>query len=170
MMIEWPGRCSRCQSQIATWTDAGFYNRKWIHKDCYVELRAEAEKTGRHIAELKEPTERRHQLEWPMLGFLLMFHFGLGAAAIGWIFIDQGGSTLTGSVLIAIGIIVPLIGIAGAFGLTKFLQTMLFGVSTTDPTAFVSAPLLLGVVALLACYVPARRATRVDPVRVLKQE
>ena len=49
-----------------------------------------------------------------MLGFLLMFHFGLGAAAIGWIFIDQGGSTLTGSILIAVGIIVPLIGLAGA--------------------------------------------------------
>jgi hypothetical protein len=49
-----------------------------------------------------------------MLAFLLMFHFGLGAAAIGWIFIDQGGSAVTGSILIAIGIIVPLIGIAGA--------------------------------------------------------
>jgi hypothetical protein len=79
-----------------------------------VEARAEAEKRGRHLPELREPTERRHQLEWPMLAFLLMFHFGLGAAAIGWIFIDQGGSTITGSLLIATGIIVPLIGLAGA--------------------------------------------------------
>jgi hypothetical protein len=114
MMIEWPGRCSRCEAQIAAWTDAGFLNGKWIHKDCYTQLRAESEQTGRKLPELREPTERRHQLEWPMLAFLLMFHFGLGAAAIGWIFIDQGGSTLTGSILIAIGIIVPLIGIAGA--------------------------------------------------------
>jgi putative ABC transport system permease protein len=62
------------------------------------------------------------------------------------------------------------LGIAGALGLTKFLQTMLFGVSTTDATAFVSAPLLLALVALLACYLPAQRATRVDPARVLKQD
>ena len=114
MMIEWPGRCSRCEAQIATWIDAGFHAGKWIHKTCYTELRAEVEKSGRRVAELREPTERRHQLEWPMLGFLLMFHFGLGSAAIGWIFIDQGGSVLTGSILIAIGIVVPLIGLAGA--------------------------------------------------------
>lgn len=114
MMIEWPGRCSYCKAQIATWTDAGFHDGRWVHKDCYGEMQAAAEKTGRYLAPLREPTERRHQLEWPMLAFLLMFHFGLGAAAIGWIFIDQGGSTLTGSILIAIGIVVPLIGIAGA--------------------------------------------------------
>jgi hypothetical protein len=114
MMIEWPGRCSRCQGQIDAWTDAGFFGGKWIHKACYVEVRAEAERGGRKIDELREPTDRRHQLEWPMLGFLLMFHFGLGAAAIGWIIIDQGGSVLWGSVLIAIGLVVPLIGIAGA--------------------------------------------------------
>ena len=114
MMIEWPGRCSRCRAQIAAWNDAGFHNGKWIHKTCYLVLREEALKQGRILPELREPTERRHQLEWPMLAFLLMFHFGLGAAAIGWILIDQGGSVLTGSILIAVGLIVPLIGIAGA--------------------------------------------------------
>ena len=62
------------------------------------------------------------------------------------------------------------IGIAGALGLTKFMQTMLFNVSTTDPLAFLSAPAILALVALLACYIPARRATRVDPARVLKQD
>jgi putative ABC transport system permease protein len=62
------------------------------------------------------------------------------------------------------------LGTAGAFGLTKFLQTMLFNVSTTDPMSFVTAPLLLAFVALLACYLPARRATTVDPARVLKPE
>jgi putative ABC transport system permease protein len=62
------------------------------------------------------------------------------------------------------------LGTAGAFGLTKFLQTMLLNVSTTDPMSFVTAPLLLAFVALLACYLPARRATTVDPARVLKPE
>jgi predicted lysophospholipase L1 biosynthesis ABC-type transport system permease subunit len=61
-----------------------------------------------------------------------------------------------------------LIGIGGAFALTKLLTSLLFNVSTTDPTAFVSAPLILALVALLACYIPALRATRVDPATVLK--
>ncbi len=62
------------------------------------------------------------------------------------------------------------IGVAGALGLTKFMQTMLFNVSTTDPLAFFTAPALLALVALMACYIPAQRATRVDPARVLKQD
>jgi putative ABC transport system permease protein len=83
------------------------------------------------------------------------------------------GSTVLGMVLrqgFGVAALGLTLGIGGAFGLTKFLQTLLFGVSTTDPTAFISAPLLLAIVALLACYIPARRATRVDPIRVLKQE
>ncbi|MGH7460562.1 MAG: ABC transporter permease [Longimicrobiales bacterium] len=63
-----------------------------------------------------------------------------------------------------------VLGVAGALALTKLMQSMLFNVSTMDPAAFASAPLLLGIVALMACYLPARRATRVDPARVLKQE
>jgi putative ABC transport system permease protein len=62
------------------------------------------------------------------------------------------------------------LGVAGALALTEFLQAMLFEVSTTDPLAFFGAPLLLAFVALLACYLPARRATTVDPARVLKPE
>jgi putative ABC transport system permease protein len=62
------------------------------------------------------------------------------------------------------------IGVAGALGLTKFMQTMLFNVSTTDPLAFLSAPAILALVAIMACYIPARRATLVDPARVLKQD
>lgn len=63
-----------------------------------------------------------------------------------------------------------LIGVAGSFALTRLLSSLLFNVSATDATAFVTAPLILGVVALLACYIPAHRATGVDPARVLKQD
>jgi putative ABC transport system permease protein len=63
-----------------------------------------------------------------------------------------------------------LIGVVGAVFLTRLLRTLLFNVSATDPGTFVGAPLLLAAVALIACYIPARRATRVDPARVLKQD
>ncbi|MEX2283055.1 MAG: ABC transporter permease [Gemmatimonadota bacterium] len=74
---------------------------------------------------------------------------------------------MQGFVVAALGL---TIGVAGALGLTKFMQTMLFNVSTTDPLAFFSAPAILALVALMACYIPARRATLVDPARVLKQD
>ena len=63
-----------------------------------------------------------------------------------------------------------IIGVGGALALSKLLSSLLFNVSTTDGVAFVSAPLLLAGVAVIACYVPARRATHVDPARVLKQD
>jgi predicted permease len=62
------------------------------------------------------------------------------------------------------------IGVLGALALSSMLQSMLFNISPNDPTAFVAAPLTLAAVALLACYLPALRATRVDPARVLKQD
>jgi putative ABC transport system permease protein len=62
------------------------------------------------------------------------------------------------------------IGIAGALALTRFMSTLLFGVTPTDPLTFVSVSMLLATVAALASYVPARRATRVDPAQVLRQE
>ena len=62
------------------------------------------------------------------------------------------------------------LGIAGAFALTKFMSSILFGVSASDVTTFVGVPILLMAVASVACLIPARRATRVDPIEVLRAE
>jgi predicted permease len=69
--------------------------------------------------------------------------------------------------LAAIGI---ALGLAGAVAATRALRSLLFGVSPTDPLTFVAAPLLLALVALLACWFPARRATRVAPLVALRVE
>lgn len=69
------------------------------------------------------------------------------------------------SVLIGSGI-----GVAASLGLTRFLQNMLFGVKPTDPLTLVAVSLVLLVVAWLACYIPARRAIKVDPIVALRYE
>ncbi len=72
-----------------------------------------------------------------------------------------------GMILAGIGL---LIGIGGALWLTHFLAGFLFGVKAIDPTAFIVTPILLCAVALLAVWIPARRATRVDPMTALRFE
>jgi predicted lysophospholipase L1 biosynthesis ABC-type transport system permease subunit len=62
------------------------------------------------------------------------------------------------------------IGIAAALGLTRLLASFLFGVQPRDPLVFIAVPVLLTAVALLACYLPARRATRINPLEALRWE
>jgi predicted permease len=72
-----------------------------------------------------------------------------------------------GMMVSAIGIVA---GTLGALGLTRFMQSLLFGVSHTDAATFAGIVLLLSLIALLACYIPARRAARVDPVISLRND
>jgi putative ABC transport system permease protein len=62
------------------------------------------------------------------------------------------------------------IGLGGAFAVTRTLSTLLFNISPNDPMTMISVALILAAIALLACYVPARRATRVDPMEALRYE
>jgi predicted permease len=72
-----------------------------------------------------------------------------------------------GGKLVLMGI---AIGLAASFGLTQLIKSFLYGVDAADPFTFLAVAVLLSLVALAACYVPARRATRVDPVIALRYE
>jgi predicted permease len=72
-----------------------------------------------------------------------------------------------GLVLAGIGV---MVGVLGALALTRLLSSLLFGVTPTDPVTFAAAPAILLGVAVLACWIPARRAAAIDPVRALRQE
>jgi ABC-type antimicrobial peptide transport system permease subunit len=69
--------------------------------------------------------------------------------------------------LTGIGLVV---GLAAAFGLTRLLQAQLFNITPTDPMTMASVAVFISLVALVACYIPAARATRVDPMVVLRDE
>jgi ABC-type antimicrobial peptide transport system permease subunit len=74
----------------------------------------------------------------------------------------RDGSRMT---VIGIGI-----GVAAAIALTRLMADMLFGVKPLDPATFVCVPLVLALVALFACYMPARKAMKVDPMEALRQQ
>ena len=87
----------------------------------------------------------------------------LGAQKTDVLKLIVGHGALLGGLGIAIGLV-------GALSVTRLLRTMLFGVSPFDPASFVGVSLLLTTIALVASYVPARRAARVDPVEALRYE
>ena len=111
-MLEWPGRCKECREQIDDWTDAGLYGGSWVHKACFLQRSGSSAAAG--LEALRPPTDRSAQLELPMMIFVLMFHFGLGAAVAGWIMLTQLNEDASGgAIVLALGIILPVIGVAG---------------------------------------------------------
>jgi putative ABC transport system permease protein len=72
-----------------------------------------------------------------------------------------------GLLLVGAGIV---LGLGAAFGVARLMGNLLFGISSTDPLTFLSVPLVLATMALIASYVPALRATRLDPMRALRSE
>jgi putative ABC transport system permease protein len=99
-------------------------------------------------------THRRHEIGVRMA-------LGAQTADVLRMFVKQGMS------LVAIG---ALIGLLGALALTRVMKSLLFGVSATDPLTFAGVALLLALIALTACHLPARRATKVDPLVALRCE
>jgi ABC-type antimicrobial peptide transport system permease subunit len=69
--------------------------------------------------------------------------------------------------LVGLGVI---LGLLAAFLLTRTMSSLLFGIRATDPISYVVVSLILGLVALLASYIPAYRATKVDPIEALRYE
>ena len=104
---------------------------------------------------------------------VLRLALGIGANGAILSLLDTGACSVL-SLVIVEGIKLVLLGVAiglvSAIALTRLIGNFLFGVTATDPLTFLSVSLLLIGVALLACYLPARRATMVDPIVALRWE
>jgi ABC-type antimicrobial peptide transport system permease subunit len=91
----------------------------------------------------------------------LRMALGAQVASVRWMILGQGAWLLgTG---LALGLLL-------SFAMSRLLQNMVFGISATDPLTFVGVPLILGIVALVANVIPARRATRLDPAATLRED
>ena len=77
--------------------------------------------------------------------------------------------TMTLTQGLALSMVGTAVGVAGAIGLTRFLSKSLYGVTATDPGTFALVALLVAAISLLACYGPARRAARTEPMLALRR-
>jgi ABC-type antimicrobial peptide transport system permease subunit len=82
--------------------------------------------------------------------------------------VDVVRAVMQGSLtLVALGAVT---GLAGAWMLSRYIESLLYGVAPQDPVTFVAAPLVLSALAALRCYVPAKRAVSIDPCHALREE